>query len=448
MPRVFISHSNEDCSFVEAELLPLLAKHGIDTWYSQVNIQTADQWEQKIREGLEESDWFLVVMSSRSAVSQWVAREVHWAMEERPHRVIPIMMEPCDIHDWHIGLRVLQYVDFHNNKRAARHKLLAVWSVKGVTGSAPADNQNVTHSDERPSESSAEPVHHPPNPAERGGVVVQTGTAPIELVINRDFNSYSSQEQGRLLSAIKELLGVSEDIRVIRKRPGTVRLTLALTPEQAEKLLWAVKGGDLTAFGVVDAALLIDEFPRADDEAPSLAALREGDPVPAQQLWERYWPRLVGLARARLRGTRRTADAEDVALEAFTEFIHVLERRGSQGISDENHFWSLLVAITARKVVAFSRRAAGSRRLPHGLPALGTADTLDRDPSPESAAMLAAECRRLLDSLADPVLRSIAVHRLEGATTREIATRLGCSEATVGRKLTLIRKTLERASEE
>ena len=55
----------------------------------------------------------------------------------------------------------------------------------------------------------------------------------IELVINRDFASYGADEQGRLLEAIKALLGVAGDIRVISKKPGSVRLTLALTPEQA-----------------------------------------------------------------------------------------------------------------------------------------------------------------------------------------------------------------------
>jgi translation initiation factor IF-1 len=95
-----------------------------------------------------------------------------------------------------------------------------------------------------------------------GEVLVQTGTTQIELVINRDFNTYSPSEQARLLAAIQELLTVSEDIRVVRKRRGSVRLTLALTPEQAEKLLWAVRGGQLLEFGVVGAELAHPEEPR------------------------------------------------------------------------------------------------------------------------------------------------------------------------------------------
>src|SRR2546421_12694596 len=110
MPQVFVSHSTKDRSFVEQEILPLLKKRGIDTWYAESDIQTAEQWERSIQKGLEQSDWFLVVLSPRSQCSRWVKREVHWAMEERPNHFIPVLMETCDLKDWHLGFRELQYV--------------------------------------------------------------------------------------------------------------------------------------------------------------------------------------------------------------------------------------------------------------------------------------------------------------------------------------------------
>src|SRR6266403_2686702 len=49
--------------------------------------------------------------------------------------------------------------------------------------------------------------------------------------------------------------------------------------------------------------------------------LKAGDPDAAQKLWERYFRRLVGLARKKLRAApRRAADEEDVALSAFDSF--------------------------------------------------------------------------------------------------------------------------------
>ena len=62
-------------------------------------------------------------------------------------------------------------------------------------------------------------------------------------------------------------------------------------------------------------------------------------------------------------------------------------------------------------------------------------------PSPEFAAMMAEECRRLLDSLEDDSLRQVALSRMEGYNNDEIAEQLGCARRTVARRLDLIRKT-------
>src|SRR5262245_6640404 len=50
-------------------------------------------------------------------------------------------------------------------------------------------------------------------------------------------------------------------------------------------------------------------------------ALSEGQEDVAQNLWERYFQRMVELARNKLRASvRRAADEEDVALSAFHSF--------------------------------------------------------------------------------------------------------------------------------
>jgi hypothetical protein len=95
--------------------------------------------------------------------------------------------------------------------------------------------------------------------AQGGGVVTDTDIAGIEIVIDRDFDSYTPEEQERLLRAIGTLLGVSGKVQVTSKHKGSVKLRLRLTHEQAERLLWAARGGDLAEFGVVDAKLIEPE---------------------------------------------------------------------------------------------------------------------------------------------------------------------------------------------
>jgi DNA-directed RNA polymerase specialized sigma24 family protein len=67
-----------------------------------------------------------------------------------------------------------------------------------------------------------------------------------------------------------------------------------------------------------------------------------------------------------------------------------------------------------------------------------------REPTSGFAAQVAEQCQRLLDSLADPELNTVALWKMEGYAIDEIAAKLGCTTRTVDRKLRLIRRTREK----
>ena len=71
------------------------------------------------------------------------------------------------------------------------------------------------------------------------------------------------------------------------------------------------------------------------------------------------------------------------------------------------------------------------------------AEAIGREPSPEFAAEVAEECRRLLDELGAEELQAVALAKLEGYSNAEIAVRLGVVERTVERKLRVIRELWE-----
>jgi len=187
-----------------------------------------------------------------------------------------------------------------------------------------------------------------------------------------------------------------------------------------------------------------------------IAGMRAGDLAAAQPLWERYFARMVDLARARLRASGRrdaASDEEDAALSAFDSLCAGLARGQFPKLADRDDLWRLLVVITSRKVQAQNRHRLRQKR-GGGLvrPASEIADDGDDDellaqavgsePTPEFAAMVAEEYRRLLDRLGDDVLRKVAVLRMEGFTTNAIADQLGCARRTVARQLALIRRVL------
>jgi RNA polymerase sigma factor (sigma-70 family) len=181
-----------------------------------------------------------------------------------------------------------------------------------------------------------------------------------------------------------------------------------------------------------------------------LNLLQAGDPAAVQPLWERYFPRLVRLARDRLgNAPRATADEEDVALSAFDSFCRGAEKGRFPQLADRDGLWLLLMKVTERKAARQLRhqgrlKRGGGRQSARDVSGSDTGESLleqvlSPEPSPEFAAQLAEEFQDLLRNLGDPELRSVALWRLEGYTVKEIADRLGYAPRSVKRKLRLIR---------
>jgi RNA polymerase sigma factor (sigma-70 family) len=197
-----------------------------------------------------------------------------------------------------------------------------------------------------------------------------------------------------------------------------------------------------------------EEIHVSDDGSISqwLEGMKAGEAADIEKLWERYFHRLVGLAGARLRGhALRDYDEEDVALSAFHSFCDRVGRGQFAQVDDRNDLWRLLATITARKAIKMIRyqnrlKRGGGQVLgesaimgPHDSDD-GVAQFLSREPAPEAAAQFAEDFDRLIANLENPGLRTIALRKLEGYTTEEIATELDISPRSVDRKLQVIRE--------
>jgi DNA-directed RNA polymerase specialized sigma24 family protein len=188
---------------------------------------------------------------------------------------------------------------------------------------------------------------------------------------------------------------------------------------------------------------------------------RQGDRQAAGPLWQRYFHRLVSLARTVLKAApRRLADEEDVALSAFDSFFRGAEQGRFPNLDDRDGLWRLLVVLTQRKAAHLKRdecrlkrgggavldQAALARAVGGGEGELDAA--LAEGPTPDFAAQVAEECERLLRRLDDPGLRALAVSKMEGYTNEEIAAQLGCCVSTVERRLRVIRRVWTEAGAE
>ncbi len=187
--------------------------------------------------------------------------------------------------------------------------------------------------------------------------------------------------------------------------------------------------------------------------------LKAGDGDDVRRLWDRYFEKLVRLAGSRLPGhARRAFDEEDVALSAFQSFCAGIGRGQFPHLADRDDLWRLLATITTRKVIGTLRHQARRKRGGGnvlGESALtdrtnaradGMARFLSREPTPEAATEFADAYDRLFNRLGDPTLKSVALRKLEGRTSDEIASALGTTRRTVDRKLRLIRALWEEES--
>jgi hypothetical protein len=177
-------------------------------------------------------------------------------------------------------------------------------------------------------------------------------------------------------------------------------------------------------------------------------ALRDDDA--ARHVWDRFFHRLVALAKQQLQ--RRSwggVDEEDVALSALDSFI---ARRGDGAypqLGSRDDVWKLLAVITRRKALNVMRqemamRRGGGQQVRQDFDLLTAFRT---EPTPDQAAEVLDEARRLLDVVLanrEPNLRIIALGKLQGEDNIVLAKQLTVSRRTIERKLEMIRLLWEQ----
>ncbi|MHB0958658.1 MAG: ECF-type sigma factor [Pirellulaceae bacterium] len=185
-----------------------------------------------------------------------------------------------------------------------------------------------------------------------------------------------------------------------------------------------------------------------------IEGLKVGDEAAMTDLWNRYFDRLVHLARQKLGTTaRRVADEEDVALSVFRCLCNGAQHGRLAEISDRGDLWRVLVTMTMRKTIDQQRRLAGKKRGSgkvrgesvfvrksgeEGSP--GLQQFGDGLPTPQMLAIIEEQGQRLLESLEDKKLRQIAIWKLESYTNDEIADKLQLTTRSIERKLQRIRE--------
>lgn len=173
--------------------------------------------------------------------------------------------------------------------------------------------------------------------------------------------------------------------------------------------------------------------------------LYEGDACAIQQIWQRYIGRVEGVVRPIVCGLAPGAgNEEDVAQSAFRAFFDAAANNEAVQLESRDELWRLLVTISRRKAIDLVRRELRDRRggkarhLPKGLDNV-TAQTASPSEITELQDLL-DHLMLALETTGDDKLKTVAVMRLEGMSTQEIAVELNCTVRAIQRKLHILER--------
>ncbi len=178
--------------------------------------------------------------------------------------------------------------------------------------------------------------------------------------------------------------------------------------------------------------------------------LKADDSQAAGEIWQRFFARLLPLARARLRGlSDRAVDEEDVLVSVFDRFFRAAGENRFARLSDRDDLWQILLMLTDRKVVEHFRHSQAQKRGGGQVVRLGDVaenndanflELADQEPGPEFIAAFNDNLSNALTRLGEEKTRDVALLKLEGFENQEIADKLRIGLSSVERKLRVIRE--------
>jgi hypothetical protein len=123
MISIFLSHNKENKPFVR-RLARDLESQGIKCWVDEAEIKVGESLIYKIREGIDNYDYFAIILSPHSVKSTWVQYELDAAMNleiieglnlnagSRKVKVLPLMYKSCEPLGFLLGKK---FADFTND---------------------------------------------------------------------------------------------------------------------------------------------------------------------------------------------------------------------------------------------------------------------------------------------------------------------------------------------
>jgi len=105
---VFVSYPHEEREWV-SQLAMALVERGLRAWYGESQIKPGESWIEGVQQGLQASNYFVFIITSRVAQSNWAALELGAALGlGKP--IIPVVAEDVAPEDIPGPARLRRYI--------------------------------------------------------------------------------------------------------------------------------------------------------------------------------------------------------------------------------------------------------------------------------------------------------------------------------------------------
>jgi hypothetical protein len=127
MSDVYITSDKEDRDWV-AVIHKALQRYGATTWTYQTDFRIGTNYEQASKQGIEEADNFIIVISNKLTIYDDAIKELNYALSLNK-RILPIVIEEIDRYNLPASLREMQLINLigKENDREAIADALFSW---------------------------------------------------------------------------------------------------------------------------------------------------------------------------------------------------------------------------------------------------------------------------------------------------------------------------------
>ncbi|MCI0654372.1 MAG: TIR domain-containing protein [Methylococcaceae bacterium] len=250
---VFLCHNSEDKPEIRA-IADDLENRGIKVWLDEREIRPGTIWQSVLEEQISTIK-SVAVFVGQSGIGPWQSIEIRAFITEFVERecpVIPAILPSANTKpQLPVLLKNLHYVDFRDSNTDPTE--LLIW---GITGQKPMQQASENSGD-----------------GDGPGLLQEKERQLIEIRLPGDFETFSSRDKEMFLAGLSSFLKIHGGIKITESRPGSIRLFLELTPEEADKIYTAARDSQLENLGITEARLYPSLADPPDQEQRSRLAI-------------------------------------------------------------------------------------------------------------------------------------------------------------------------------